>query len=562
MSALVRAKKRARHHTTEIHPYKHPSRVTIGGIHHFRGGPEAVHHRMFRKLSHKQYKHRKHTNKEVQDIMYMFMDPEDGPMLRLSNPYNQIDTAMAKLHYNLEFNIDPTLSPGVLALPPTDFGAFLFRDPLRALIYYVQTGFDASDSSNYPVYRAVTNQDQTGNLNCGPIRFPSAEVEQWYDINYMQLVSGTPFHGQTLYAGKALDNKKYIWINGGDLEASPVTSTTVTFTLSVASSVAITCECWRYSGGSMVLANFGAISPSATTDTVELAISGYYAFRVYSVANPSGFVYWTFSITQKNSSGWAHRCIPQLENQVNNISSIRVVAASLRIANNSAEQYKSGFLTMNNFNGRIPWYDQLALNGVPGLKDPGDWSTMGAGTGFYNAVFTSSGERALPLNTGMYAFHKCNGPDDLKPKDWISSIYNNQIQTAPEMCFQLETDDAYIAAAGDVTVEGAGNMLILAHFIVQYETSNQWIELQGAEIPFTAFDEALQHMASIEQFFENPFHWKGIWDAIKRYAPVGVSIARKAGRVLSNAGIPLGGALTLAAQVGDTLLGNSTPMGK
>lgn len=447
----------------------------------------------------------------------MIADPGDFPVVRKSGTYSTMPTATAKPYIREAISWDPTAVNDVAAsLPATDWGGFIFRNPMRAAVIYKRFSLGTVN------YHWHFNPQATEEGEQGAARdqqFISVGMQTDLFPYGAQFDPGNPYnpHGEFIYSAED-DGYRYIWIDGDGTNAS------IQFTITWSTATTIVASrkvyIYKWDGGIRRLvttSDSGAIGTTIQNISLLAAVStsGYYGISVFNDDTASALVQVRSGSTNQTDY-WAHLTASQLTNSTglgNNIVStqdIRVLGASILVQNKAGPLTRQGKSVICQALKSEDWY---SFYGGPG-------QTM------YNRISSNPSARSFNWEDGIYGFLKPTGETDL---DWIQPYIT--VGTAGQIedtTYPLIQSD-YLAFCVSATVAGAGDAQYTIHHALEYRTRNQWIEIMPPIISSEEWEAGVQAVISMEQFYHNPIHWAKIFATIGKLARVGAPILAKFG---------------------------------
>lgn len=451
------------------------------------------------------------TEGEVLAISGALVDPESFPPVRYRDGFGTVATAATSLkhHFSVSWNTSEAAIP-FLQLPKSDFGAFLFRDPCRNLVYHTYNPTPGTDTFEY---RAIFDPD--GATGAVPATsqgvLPATEVNLAF--NYFEYVSGgwKP-HGDILYAGCGGPTKKRaVWL---DLVSGAQPTLTFTVSTAVAAGNQIRFTIYKWDGGNWNQQGFMLITAgnvSTTWTPGASGTSGYFAFDCINNDITGGPGQQNVSITYESNpllgSAWAHRAIPGLEDNMEEVADMRVLGASMWLKNIAPDLYKNGNIVVAQLPARSQWSTQYAQSTSPT---------------FYDRLFSVAQEKDFILSNGYYGFLKPSNEDDF---DYLGSFIHSAGDVTSFTCYDLETPKDFLALAATTQYRG-GECTLKCGIAVEFKTTNEWFERQQPTAQAASWAAAISGVSTMRQHYENRVHFKTIMGTIGK-------IARLASPILS-----------------------------
>jgi hypothetical protein len=452
-------------------------------------------------------------NEQMALVVGMITDPEDFDPVRMRDQYSVAKTAITKPKSNYKILWDPkSTEADPTQLPKSDWAAFIFRDPIRSAVIYT---INSTTAPNF-LYEAIFNFGNNSKTT------PIAKTES-KDIKPVLMQSTAAntneIHGPYLGCGEA-QGKVGFWIDGDGTNPADVTFTftMVTGQTQVAGEkMGITPYKWQ--GGIWLERTtiFGTTLASPnTTFTASLSVteSGYYAFFINAAGvtlnYDVGFVY-----TGKCATVWAHFPMGDIfPYNVAQINGLRTLAVGVLLKNEASPLTQQGNLIMLQASGSEDWYETYAAQN----------------TKFYDYCFDTASEKDFLLKDGGYAYLKPTSEGDLAfILDIKHGLTGGGYGSVSSLWFPLEGQSDYLIFAASAAVSGAGDCVLKIRWAVEFKTQNNWLETLPPEVLPAAFSDGMEAVASMQQFFENPWHWKDIFRTIGKVAKVGAPILAQLG---------------------------------
>lgn len=432
----------------------------------------------------------------------MIIDPNDFDVVRMRDTYSVANTVVAKPKLNQKINWWPMAQP-VGALPDTDFGLFIFRDPLRAAITYTSLahGSGAAVAFTYDAIFSLATNSQTTTL-------PVAAASQ---IQPALLIpdanSAVAPHGPYLPCGQGGVGSQRIgfWVDkpvGAGQSAQVqinVTPTQGAWVNTGSPVSSVTTNAYRWAGGNWE-------QPIARTDqtpangnaalAINVAIpqSGYWAFEIdpTKVVTTGGIqtLSTNLNMTCTVNTCWAHSPMGDIfPYNVNQINGIRTLAVGCLFRNEASPLNQQGNITVMQASKDEDWFNSYAiLNGS-----------------FYDKVFTTAEEEDFLLAKGAYAYLKPTSESDLSFNDDIQhGNTSSGFGGASAMYFPLNNNSDYLIFAASTSNTQGGDAVIKIRWAVEYKTQNNWLERSPPLIDPTAFSDGIEAVAgtgSVDSIF-------------------------------------------------------------
>lgn len=409
-------------------------------------------------------------------------NPYSSRGFRFRDTYSTDWTAALTLHTVLPVNQSLGNAGTYVAVPNGTFFAFLFRDPLRAIVTFVANPSGKSYNYTSRHYNAITNLVAT----TVPVL---AHTSNSQPINILYLVdanlgSSTNLHphSNTLYPG-LVDGQSYVWGDSG---------ATFTFAQGVSDTSAYI-DVLLFDGQiGANIARTAAFSGSAVTYTTGQA--GYFAFNyvvgTYNVGQ-------TVSVAVSGSGDvFGHLAMPYVDTHLIDLVRVRVLSASILLSNVASQLNKEGSLYVAQFQTSKLWWENLAPTQIAAARN----SYVG------------------PMEKGVYGFLK---PASARDFEYVTSttVNNGVISTTG---FDLTAPLEYVAVAtvsvGVGTTFPGLDALVTYNHAIEFVTEDQFFE---AELPMYTVQQvqtAMEEVSAIPQFYENPIHLAAIGSLLMKGA--------------------------------------------
>lgn len=451
-------------------------------------------------------------NAEMAAVAGMIVDPEDFPVVRMRDQYSVAPTATTSPKSNFKVSWNPVSNPPTqpLQLPINDWGGFVFRDPMRSSIRLI-TNDNPTVGAAF-TYGALFNMETQS-----PSTLITKGQNKDLEPTIMQVVGNNKPHGPYLPCGQG-EGRVGVWI---DADATNQASVNIAFTIVPAETPAAlpaTVNIYRWSGGTWIeLPPVTATSPAgsgAWNIPVALAQSGYYAFSVDFAKLTTDYSA-TLAFTSHTTQVWAHAPMGDIfPYNVQQINGIRTLAVGALLKNEASPLNQQGNLIMLQASKDEDWYETYASQV----------------SGFYDFCFDTASEKDFLLRNGGYAYLKPTSEEDLAFNDDIKhGAPGTGYGTIASLWFQLHNQSDYLIFAASCDTQGGGDCVWKIKWAVEYKTQNNWIERTPPVVAPQAFSDGIEAVSGMQQFFENPIHWKNIFKTIGKVAQVGAPILAQLG---------------------------------
>jgi len=429
---------------------------------------------------------RRETDPTAAAIARAITSPHDSFPLRIHDAYANAPTAIGRPFAIQPISWNPvgTANPVNNDLPLTDTALFVFRDLLRAYIYYDQN----LAQQNYVYIAKFSNK-------VGLLQTYSPAIGTETPLPMVLFTANTTYrpHGTTLYTGRSEgSNVKYVW-----LEAL----TAVTFTMALTETVAGYVTYVALQDGlptAEVKVNFTA----STTLTFNVATSAYYAFTMNASTAVNNIVTMTIA---SNGGVFCHNPMPGVNAVLASVQAARIYAASLMLTDEASDLTNQGKVVIYQASQGQEWQDYVSF------------STAGS---LFSAVASSNTSHVERLADGIYGYLK---PTSSKDFDMESFIEVDVGDTVNDAWFNISPKHAFLVAYAQATASGAGDCYATFSYHVEYETDNVFIDAAPPTANARSLERGMELIAYLPQFSCNPLHLKEIWGAIKQGLKVGLN---------------------------------------
>lgn len=490
-------------------------------------------------------------------IVGQIVSPDDFAPERFADQYTATPTAVAKLKQSISLqwnmsNIDQSSARN--ALPVTDVGVFLFRNPFRHIVY----NFVSPGTSTAPVwsgYKTLYVQPQGLNVSTTQ-QFPSNVTTRLNPLvsqptssaggSFTAPNGGVNFapHGPWLYPGKG-EGRYGIYVDSGP--ASGFAAAPYTYAHGAAIVVSMfyqgatytsgdtfDANVYQWSGGNWVL--YGslegvALAAIGSNCTFPIDASGYYAVEVkanvqaVSNSNDNGNTMASaFTCYSQMQSVWAHLPLQNLTPALcagHDITGIRMLGTSMLVRNTASELNQQGLLVALQADACEDWLSIYAQASTSSSNAPG--------TGFFNFCFSRAEQKNFRLATGYFGYVK---PTNEHSFDYSTNVVQGQTTEAGypvEMCFQLCPPQDYLVFAASTVNNLGGDCFLQVSDSVEYKTQDPWLERRKATTTPDEWRDSVMAVRSMNQHYENPLHLPSllgsIFKTVGKYAPVAANIA-------------------------------------
>lgn len=429
--------------------------------------------------------------------------PVDSPAIRIRDQFSSEKSAVAQPTKKVSLNWSGTgTSP---TIPITQALVGISRDPLHAILFS-----DNNQGSSGP-----TIYDWAGFNTASGIQGFSVQKGVTVALRPFgaAFVSGKAFHGPFLWAyyDNTADNV-YIQADAPSGNANSAVSKLdiTTNDPAVAASDTFEIGVYRYNNGIDSLVASATVTGTAGAQTLlTVTIPGTDLYRVQLQYSSAVNATTSISVRQTWNCGTiCNQPLPGLDlAKASQVQAIRILGASVKISNQTPDQYKGGSVTAVQMHQGDTYL--RVVNAQSGSSTPYD---------FLNGL---RGSFEQPFNNGFYGFLKYGEEEDtgfLNPFKFDSSSViveatSNFPPTAGFIMVGISAPDA-----NQITPRGQVTMTF--NFNIEYFTQDPWT---ATDIPRTLpedHERANILISSMQQFYENPIHWQKIWKTVGRYSSV------------------------------------------
>lgn len=427
------------------------------------------------------------TNPVVVDLVRAICLPHESTPVRHGGIDNTEPTAIARLPTTYNLKWDPTFVPPagypLGDLPASDEQVFIFRDPIRSVVYADQNRPQQDYAYEITGLTQSIQGAQAGDESTMEIRTPPLIATSVYQP-----------HGPLMYPGN-LSGKMAFWVQEDLVTFSGVKDTPTNVIVVSATDTK----------GNVLTFEITAANPTwAIQCNFEGYPRDYYTFSLSEAGSDTFLNLMEIKsqlIAQVQSISptvWCHRSASGIDAGLANIGAVRVSAAGLLWSNAAAEIALSGEI----FGRQVPegkdWTDLVTFSGNSAIP----------------LIAVSDNYKPLLLKTGMNTFLLPSGTDDFAMHTAVKS--KNSI--VYEAMFDLDRKHPIIAVVAQTTVAGGGNSFLTITDHIEFTTDSPLFSTERPRITTAMRDAADIILYDVPQFTENPLHIAEIWSAIKRGA--------------------------------------------
>lgn len=426
--------------------------------------------------------------------------PVDFPPIRIRDNYTAEKSALAQPTTKIAL---PWGGAGSnLQIPVTQSLVFLTRDPLHAIMFMDNTGAAS-------VYTWAARNSASGIVGFTATAGQDTLLEPFVQ----QFSSGKAYHGQNNFAFSN-EGLIYLQCDAPPGNANPAISKLEVSTTSatVAATDTFTVTFFGYANKTDQLlstvvktgtagAQSLAVLTVANTDLIRVVVN--YQSPVAANAN--------CAISVVHTKSCATLCVQPLPGlsltKASTVSSIRILGASVKISNETADQFKTGSVVgvqMHQGDNYLRILNAGAANTTP-----------------YDFLNGQRGSDEKPFNKGYYGFLKYGEEADAAYINPFTFDSANIAVNGNSPCQPLAGFLAIGISATDSSGNGRGQVTMTFNFNVEYLTLDPWEAVGTADTIPEEHDDANQIISSMVQHYENPIHWKQIFSTIGKIARVG-----------------------------------------
>lgn len=463
----------------------------------------------------------KRAKKEVEEVARVktvaaavagsFALPSDFHPYRMRNEYSTEETAL--FHVFEEHRAYPSGGVGGAneQLRDDTHMEMIFQDLLRNRISYVR-----NPSGSPWGYQWVFRRNASTGAETTAVTINAGTSEVLVPSHANATTTFQP-HGP-IYFAESDQFYTGMWCDDGPVVHS---------TLRVSFNIAVTAATGRivlmfYSNGSWVESASTNLTVGPTFWDFTLGTTGIYAIRV---ENPNIAV--NASVLLSGTCGcWGHFPAPYVVSNAASIESARSLGHSILFRNTAAPLNQQGYIT-----GIQPGKGRFY----------GGFITGDGLTDIYPTVRDYTGASpSRPLATGMYAFVKPTEEEDLKFRTPFtvsnaagSTVTNWTCARTPIL------DTEYVVIVSQCNTAAGRDFVIRTDFSGEFETSNQFFNVDKPRAEPGDWRDGMEALASFQQFYDNPIHWKRILQTLGSIASVGGRISSLFGPKAAAIGMPL-----------------------
>jgi len=421
------------------------------------------------------------------------MNPSSFPGMRLATINDCNPTSVVDLHLNVQVNTSSYVG-NYPVNPAGSSNVFLFRDPLRCLVYLLPNVPPFSYSA---VFYTGTGTGSSKTLGTQSIGYETALVP----IYFTQSTGASP-HGATLFCGKNEEQSGYVWMDVGAtmtaFESVASTSTDVLRVYACTPDGEVLAASSNFVGTSTATCGF-TVSGNQTSNYVDKC-GGYFRFTIVNVGTTSKTVTLTLSTTV-NSDVFCHISPANAVSHLNQLTQARTNGVSLLLSNGAANQYNDGFLEAVNVGPGSLWNSYIGQNNLTGFASDSN---------YFSGVFKK----------GLYTYLK---PADQEDVEFYPYAAVDALTGAVTSCaFPLfRSRYAVVRLQGNPygtsspAVYSGLEYLLTQSMIVEFQTNDMWFDADIPPVSTEDVNRARDFLRRVPYFFENPTHLQNIANAIR-----------------------------------------------
>lgn len=449
-------------------------------------------------------------------ITASFALPDEFNPLRMRNEYSTEETALFKVNEEHKPNWSSADPNG--QLPAETHMEFIFNDLLRNRISYERNPTPLTWSYNWMFGRNMNGTNETAeSIFAGANSDPMA-------VTHATTVAAFKPHLDTYFACTD-KNRAGMWVDG---VAGALSSIEITLTPTPASTTGVL-VLWYWNDGQWEQIQQTNITTAVGTYTFQVGTSAYYSVECLRPAAATSMAIRSFG----NCGCWGHKYAPYALINASSIESCRMLGQSILVRNLSAPNYAAGNI-VGVQPGKNRYWASFAANSSS--TDPYPVLENYAGVG-----------ASRQLATGLYAFKKPTEEADLAFRNPFT-IENvpGSLTTSWTSAQTPILNTEYIVVAMQCSTPDGRNILVRTVHAGEIETGNQFLMVAKPMAQPQDWRDGVEAMASMQQFYDNPVHWKRILSTIGSIASVG-------GRILSLFG-PKGAAVGGIMSAGGSII--------
>lgn len=435
-------------------------------------------------------------------VMRMLAAPMQNDPVRFSGDFTADKTSLSSPWDVIDVPWDVTNDAN------KEFSFFLFRDPLRALVFYDVNS--TTKETQYDFY--MIDKDGTSTLTPTYTSYREEIGEylpmQWNYAQYHDNGDHWKPHGSFIYPGK--DNVRnsdlyFIWL---DVDTAVNFAATATGT---AGQAIWSIRAWKWDNGQLDAIDGVVTITSGAPDqgTFDIHESAYYGFEMGLSHCDISSSDITFSLIKYTADVpvFCHQDLPDMDENIGSAEGIRTLAATGLYTNTSPTLADGGKITGFQFKNTEAWYDVATFDEMAKRNDA------------YNGK----------AKDGIYGFLRPSDEKDFER----SKSYRLKNGVLANVGYPLMPEGDYLGFCVSIDKKEDRSGRITLSFALDFSTTDTWRPISADRIDPKIFKDAILATARLPQFHENPLHLKDIFAFIKKaankvveYGPQAMNIAR------------------------------------
>lgn len=214
------------------------------------------------------------------------------------------------------------------------------------------------------------------------------------------------------------------------------------------------------------------------------------------------------TLENKGSSSFRHLAAQDFSANAAKVDGYRVLADSLMYSNTSPAIDLGGTIAGYQSGSDDHWL-QYANNGS-----------------VLTTVSSKSGAVTRNASKGMYGFMKFTEPSDFDFKDQFEYSASGVLV---DSSYSIDERGSFLAIAVSVPDPAGCAGYWTTYQEVEFLTDDVWTEVRTCDFSVAEFNDALEKLKGMEQFYENPVHLKDIWNGIKSAGKFAINAIRDYG---------------------------------
>lgn len=442
-----------------------------------------------------------------------FALPSDFAPFRQRNEYTTEATAL--FHLMEEHNTFSSLPIGSNEqLLPGQHLEFIFQDILRNRVSYQRNPTSAAWNYAWCFGRTPAGVDNTSYTTV-----PNAD--EFMVPTHANSIGAFSPHGPTFFS-ETDQNITGMWVDTG-----PAASSNITVSLNpTPSSTSGSLILYMWKDGLWVEQDFKNITSGTQNYVFNNGLrSTLYTVRIRNHVNPINI-----NITSNGTCGcWGHFPAPYILTNGNSIESVRTLGHSILVKNFTSPLNQDGDIT-----GVQPGKSRAWTSFI---------GTFAGATDCFAIVRDYAGaENTRPLKTGLYGFVKPTEEEDMKLRESFIIVPRSGGTSTDTTWTSASTpflSTAYLVVAMATNTPLLQNIVVRTDTNGEFETGNQFFNVDKPRAEPQEWRDGMEALASLQQFYENPTHWKRILSTIGSVASVGGRILSLFGPEARAVGMPI-----------------------